>query len=256
MCFLVSGLSQASGIRLVYEPAYIKSKQFITADFPWSRLTVVPLVLQLPAPESSNLDPWLLGAGQPVVTPWAPLPPKQTPNLAFLTFLFAFPVIIPARWLQSQTLHKGCSCITWAVMVHSLSFTHRFLLYVPCFLGWLHYDQYMCFFPDILHIPYSMFKIAASTNQSKQPSLLCEMMKNINYVVFKQMVKSFLIRLQGPVCVYAPCKIFVIPGSVGLYNVLCRFNWVVSMPCLGWGIWHRHTHIYADRCIYKLQWKC
>lgn len=60
MCFLVSGLSQASGIKLVYEPAYIKSKQFITADFPWSCLTVVPLVSQLPAPESLDLNPWLL----------------------------------------------------------------------------------------------------------------------------------------------------------------------------------------------------
>lgn len=69
-----------------------------------------------------------------------------------------------------------------------------------------------------------MFKIAASTNQSKQPSLPCEMMKNINYVVFKQMVKGFLIRLQGPVCVYAHCKILVIPGSVGLYNVPHRFS--------------------------------
>lgn len=49
MCSLVSGLSQASGIRLVYEPAYTKSKQFITADFPWSRLAVAPLASQLPA---------------------------------------------------------------------------------------------------------------------------------------------------------------------------------------------------------------
>lgn len=51
MCSLVSGLSQASGIRLVYEPAYTKSKQFITADFPWSRLAVAPLPRSyLPAP--------------------------------------------------------------------------------------------------------------------------------------------------------------------------------------------------------------
>lgn len=75
MCFLVSGLYQASGIRLVYEPAYIKSKQFITVDFPWSCRTV-PLVPQLPAPWSSHLNPWLLGAVQHVVTLWVPLPPS------------------------------------------------------------------------------------------------------------------------------------------------------------------------------------
>lgn len=61
---------------MVYEPAYTKSKQFITADFPWSHLAIVPLVSQLPAPESSNLDPRLLGAVQPVVTPWVPLSPS------------------------------------------------------------------------------------------------------------------------------------------------------------------------------------
>lgn len=62
------------------------------------------------------------------------------------------------------------------------------------------------------------------------------------------MVKSFLIRLQGPVCVYAHCKILVIPGSVGLYNVPHRFNWVVSIPVLDWGIWHWHT--YTHLCIH------
>lgn len=100
MCFLVSGLSQASGIRLVYEPAYIKSKQFITADFPWSLLTVVPLVLQLPAPESLNLDPWLLGAGQPMVTPWAPLPPaasKADPKSGIFNLSFCFSCDYPCK---------------------------------------------------------------------------------------------------------------------------------------------------------------
>lgn len=133
-------------------------------------------------------------------------------------------------------------------MLYTISF-------FTCHGFWVGYTMInkVCFVPDRLHIPYRMFKIAASTNQSKQPSLPCEMMKNINYVVFKQMVKSFLIRLQGPVCVYAHCKILVIPGSVGLYNVPHRFNWVVSMTGLDWGFdidTHTHpcthTHIYIN----------
>lgn len=167
---------------------------------------------------------------------------KHTSNLAFSTFLFIIPVILSAKSLQSQTLPEGCWWITWARMVHYPLHTVFFSVCCGFWVGYTTISK-VCFSPDRLRIPYSMFKIAASTNQSKQPSLLCEMMKNINYVVFKQMVKSFLIRLQGPVCVYAHCKILVIPGSVGLYNVLHRFSWVVSIPCLGWGIWHRHTHI-------------
>lgn len=121
--------------------------------------------------------------------------------------------------------------ITQRVLVYNMSENGALsLLYTISFFTchgfWVGYTMInkVCFVPDRLHIPYHMFKFAASTNQSKQPSLPCEMMKNINYVVFKQMVKSFLIRLQGPVCVYAHCKILVIPGSVGLYNVPHRFN--------------------------------
>lgn len=69
------------------------------------------------------------------------LPPRHNSNLARLAFSFTFPVILPARCLRSHTLHKGCWCITWGRMVHSLSFTHSFLLYMPWFLGWLHHNQ-------------------------------------------------------------------------------------------------------------------
>lgn len=168
------------------------------------------------------------------MTPWVALPlllPKANwgiPQISLKSGIFNL-----SFYFSSNSSYKVSSLtsIAYRSLVHDMSdngtlYLLQTVFFFMCHDFWVGYTTInkVWFFPDRLHIPYSMFKTAASTNQSKQSSLLCEMMKNINYVVFKQMVKSFLIRLQGPVCVYAPCKILVIPGSVGLYNVLLSFS--------------------------------